>query len=145
MTGTQNPALPPLPDIEDGEGRLGSDVRGVFLYPDVGVRVHMQAAEDGAYRTSILSIGGGMNRLDVFAKRDQIERLHRLLGQHLEQLDAYESALYVQRLERNGLDADVPDDVKQAWQDAGRAEPRTDMPTEAEIDAFMNAIEEGDE
>lgn len=97
MMGEQQ--LPPVPAIEDGEGGITTDVRGVFLYPGVGVHVHAQAEQDGAYRTSVLSIGGGMSRLDIFARRDQIERLHRLLGQHLEQLDAYEAALAAHRAE----------------------------------------------
>lgn len=115
---------PPLPDIKDGTGHLGSDVRGVFLRSDVGVHVHAQTTEDGSYLTSVLTIGGGMSRLDIFARRDQMERLHRLLGEHLEQLDAYETALYTMRLERDGLAADVPDDVKRAAMEALAAKPR---------------------
>lgn len=119
----QNPALPPLPHIQDETGEIKFEVASVFLDPGVGVELTIQAQDDGSYRTSEFTIGRSMSRITIFGGRDQIERLHRLLGQHLEQLDAYETTLYAQRLERDGIAADVPDDVKRAAMDTRRNLP----------------------
>jgi hypothetical protein len=75
-----------LPSITDGSGPLGHFAADVFLRPDVGLELHAQVEADGSYRTSVLTIGQCMTRFDIFAERDQMERLHRLIGQHLEQL-----------------------------------------------------------
>lgn len=85
--------LPLAPDIKDGEGILRSKTTDAFLRADVRIRVSAQVEEDGAYRTSVIEIGSRICLVEIFADRDQMERLHRLIGQHLQQLDQYETDL----------------------------------------------------
>lgn len=83
---------PPLPNIVDGTYDP-TMTANAFLYSETRVELSVQVGEDGGYRTSILRLGGNMRRLDIFAEREGVERLHRLLGQHLEQLDMYDRLL----------------------------------------------------
>jgi len=88
---------PPLPEIIDGEvGRRPLSISSnVHIQADVQIELGIQAEEGGSYRTSVITMRGADYPLcHLFAGRDQIERLRRLLGQHLEELDAYETALH---------------------------------------------------
>jgi hypothetical protein len=90
---------PPLPLITDGTGGLDSATSNLWLEPQVGLELDVQFKEDGSYRTSVLTFGRSLRRLDVFATRDQMERLYKLIGRHLEQLDDYEQARNTLRAE----------------------------------------------
>lgn len=83
---------PPPPQITDGTAPPTFFNFGVHLDPDTLIRAHFQVEDDGSYRTSVLQFGATIPRVDIFARRPEMERLHRLIGQHLGQLDEWERA-----------------------------------------------------
>lgn len=84
---------PPRPHIQDGTEPPTEMTCGVHVRPDTLIDLSIQVETDGSYRTSVLQFGEIIPRVDIFAERDQMERLHRLIGQHLTQLDEYERLL----------------------------------------------------